>query len=124
MLSLFDFLGWLSFGLVLRGNLLLDYGRIAEEQGYSVRTVAAHLWNWCPGNLRYEADEETACLAVFDMRPGDRDCGVHHRLCRDIFLWSSPMGLSETVHVVCLVLLLVLIADCILSALFRTPITY
>ena len=31
---------------------------------------------------------------------------------------------SKTVHTVCLLLLLVLIADCILSALFRTPITY
>lgn len=31
---------------------------------------------------------------------------------------------SKTVHTVCLVLLLVFIADCILSALFRTPITY
>ena len=31
---------------------------------------------------------------------------------------------SKTAHTVCLLLLLVLIADCILSALFRTPITY
>ena len=31
---------------------------------------------------------------------------------------------SKTVHTVCMVLLLVFIADCILSALFRTPITY
>ena len=31
---------------------------------------------------------------------------------------------SKTVHVVCFVVLLVFIADCILSALFRTPITY
>ena len=31
---------------------------------------------------------------------------------------------SETVHAVCLALLLLFLADCVLSALFRTPITY
>lgn len=73
MLSLSALLGWMSCGLDLRGNLLLDYGRTVEE----------------PAAERM-------------VRKAD----------------------SKTVHTVCMVLLLVFIADCILSALFRTPITY
>ena len=33
--------------LDLRGDFLLEHGRIATEPGHSVRTVATHLWNWC-----------------------------------------------------------------------------
>ena len=73
MLPFSDIISRMSCGLDLQGNLLLDYGRTAEEPG-AERTVS-------------KAD-------------------------------------SKTVHTVCLLLLLVLIADCILSALFRTPITY
>ena len=45
--------------------------------------------------------------------------------------WLEPTGSrivqklpSDTVRTVCLVLLLIFLVDCILSALFRTPITY
>lgn len=45
--------------------------------------------------------------------------------------WLQPMAERmvkkmnpRTVHRVCLLLLLLFLADCVLSALFRTPITY
>lgn len=43
----------------------MDHGRIATEPGHPVRTVAAHLWNRCAGDLLYEAAQETPCFAFF-----------------------------------------------------------
>lgn len=78
----------------LRGDLLLDHGRIATEPGHPVRTVAAHLWNRCAGDLLYEAAQETPCFAFFSMRRSHRGCGVHHWCCRDTSFWDASMGLS------------------------------
>ena len=75
----------------------MDYGRTAEEPWASVRTVAAHLRNRRTGDLRHEATEEASGFAVLTLRLGGRDCGVHNRLCRDSFFWSTTMGLSGTV---------------------------
>ena len=59
LLPLFNLPHRKSGGMDLRGNFLLDHGRIAAEQGNPVRTVAAYLWNRCAGNLCDEAAQET-----------------------------------------------------------------
>ena len=112
MLPFSDILSRMSCGLDLRGSLLLDYGRTAEEPGASVRTVLPIYG--------------IGALGIYAMKPMKKHPAwlVFYYLIEPAAERTVSKADSKTVHTVCLLLLLVFIADCILSALFRTPITY
>ena len=75
----------------------MDYRRVTAESGNSVWSMAAHLRDWCIGDLCYEANEEVSNFAVFSMCCSIRCCGVCHWICIHIFFWNASMGLSGAV---------------------------
>ena len=138
--------GWVD----IRRDVLLDHGRNAPEPGHPLWSVAADLRCRCIGNLCHETAEKKPIALILPLRRGCRYFGLRLWDYRGLFLNLDGIICLRSILSFALLgfhdlleptvdrmvrrirpsvlqaasLSLMFAADCLFSALFRTPITY